>query len=246
MLHSEGSWLHLWYVSHDGLAGASLNHSVSTNSGQTWSKPAKLPLAPLAAGKLLPGSPPVALADGGLGLPLSRSALGERSEWLRLSATGKILAKQRLPQSAASLQPALVILDVQHALAFLRDGGTTPGKVRLAGTANGGESWQAAAPLSIANNNTPLAALRLPSGRLLLAGNPESGRASLRLWLSADSGSNWQPSRVIEEAADGAADFSQPALLLGRDGRIHLAYRWRQQGIRLLSFNEAWMDGGAP
>lgn len=36
------------------------------------------------------------------------------------------------------------------------------------------------------------------------------------------------------------------ALLLGRDGRIHLAYTWRRQGIKYATFSEAWLDGAAP
>lgn len=236
LLHTEGGWLHLWYASRDGLAGASLNHSRSTNGGQHWSKPEKLSISPLAVGSLHPGAPLLALEDGGLGLPLSRSALGAHGEWLRLSATGRIVDKQRLP----GLQPQLLVFDAQHALALLRD--TAPGRIGVALTDNGGQTWQAATPLPLANLNSPFAALRLRSGRLLLAGNPETGRTSLRLWISADAGKTWQAGRSIEQADDSAADFSAPALLLGRDGRIHLAYDWRRQGVRHVTFNEAWLD----
>lgn len=234
LLHAEGGWLHLWYTSRDGLAGASLNHGTSTNSGQSWTKPAKLQISPLAAGKLQPGSPTL-LQDGGLGLPL-----GGHGDWLRLTATGRIVGKQRL--LASGVQTSIIVIDPQQALALLRGEKGSP--AHTARTVDGGQHWQAGNALPIAS--TPFAALRLRSGRLLLAGNPESGRATLRLWLSADGGQTWQASKTIEDAADGAADFSEPALVLGSDGRIHLAYGFRHQGIKYASFNEAWLDGGSP
>ncbi|MCL2523322.1 MAG: exo-alpha-sialidase [Betaproteobacteria bacterium] len=93
--------------------------------------------------------------------------------------------------------------------------------------------------------DTPLAMLRLPSGRLLLAAYPAAERALLALWLSADDGQNWRAVRHLEADVDTTADFSTPALLLGRDGRIHLAHAGRN-GIRYASFSEAWLAGETP
>jgi len=242
LLHAEGSWLHLWYTSRDGLAGDSLNHSFSTNGGQAWAKPAKLEISPLAGGELRPGSPPVSFDDGGLGMLLSRSFISGHSNWLRLSATGQILGLQRLPGSGE--RAAAIALDTLHAVALQRD--PTSRQLQLANTADGGQSWQAGKRLPISSADSRPALLRLPSGRLLLAGNPGPGRTTLQLWLSADAGQSWQRGRIIEEDADITADFSEPALLLGRDGRIHLAYRWRRQAIKLASFSEAWLNGEAP
>jgi len=139
-----------------------------------------------------------------------------------------------------------VALDEQRAIAVLRDAGPEPGQVQLASTSNGGLLWQASEALPVANPNSPVALLRLRSGRLLLAGNPASGRGTLSLWLSPDEGKTWQPGRTVETAADGGADFSHPNLLLSRDGRVHLAYTWRSQGIKHATFSEAWLDGGQP
>jgi hypothetical protein len=242
LLHAEGSWLHLWYTSRDGLAGDSLNHSFSTNGGQAWTKPAKLEISPLAGGELRPDAPPVSFDDGGLGLLLSRSFMSAHSSWLRLSATGQILGLQRLPGPGE--RAAAIALDTQRAVALQRDPASR--QLQLANTADGGQSWQTGDKLPMSSADSRLALLRLSSGRLLLAGNPGPGRETLQLWLSRDGGQRWQLSRSIEEGADDVADFSEPALLLGRDGRIHLAYRWRQQAIKLASFSEAWLDGGAP
>jgi predicted neuraminidase len=90
----------------------------------------------------------------------------------------------------------------------------------------------------------PVALVRLPSGRLLLAGNTAAGQGSLALWIGDATAKEWHLARTVESAADGAADFSEPSLLSAPDGWIHLAYSWRRQGIRYMSFSEAWLDGG--
>jgi predicted neuraminidase len=244
VLHAEGSWLHLWYASRT--LGSSINHSVSTDGGKSWTKPARLQTSPFANFDGAVRTAPVPLADGGLGLPISHDFIGQHGEWLRLSPTGQILAKARLPGTAGTLQPAVAALDDQRAIAVLRDTGAAPGSVRVATTTAGGQRWQADDALAVPNPNSSIALLRLKSGRLLLAGNPASGRQAMLLWLSTDQGKTWQEMRTVESAPDGGADYANPSLLLGRDGRIHLAYDWRRQGIKYVVFSEAWVDGAQP
>lgn len=244
VLHAEGSWLHLWYASRT--LGDSINHSLSTDGGKSWTKPARLQTSPFANFGSTVRTAPVSLADGGLGLPISHGFIGRHGEWLRLSATGQIVDKLRLPATAGTQQPAVAALDEQRAIAVLRDAGPAPGSLRLATTDDGGQHWQAGEALAVTNPNASVALLRLKSGRLLLAGNPASGRQALLLWLSADQGKTWQEMRTVEAAPDGGADYGNPSLLLGRDGRIHLAYDWRRQGIKHAVFSEAWLDGGQP
>jgi predicted neuraminidase len=244
VLHAEGSWLHLWYAS--STLGSSINHSVSTDGGKSWTKPARLQTSPFANFGGEVRATPLPLADGGLGLPISHDFIGRRGEWLRLSATGQILDKVRLPGATVTQQPAVAVVDEQRAIAVLNDASAAPGTVRVAMTADGGQHWQEGETIAAANPKSSVALLRLKSGRLLLAGNPVSGRQAVLLWLSADQGKTWQEARTVESAADGAADYGNPALLLGRDGRIHLAYEWRKQGIKYVAFSEAWLDGAQP
>lgn len=248
VLYAEGSWLHLWYVSVavGGWAGSSINHSVSTDGGATWFKPSKLQTSPFANISTLVRMPPIALADGGLALPVYHEFIAKHGEWLRLSATGQIVDKVRMSHPVRTLQPAVVAFDQQRAIAVLRDAGPGPGKVQVATTSNGGQSWDAAAALALPNPNSSVALLRLKSGRLLLAGNPPNGREAMLLWVSGDEGKTWHARRSVESAPDSGAEFSYPALLLGRDGQIHLAYTWRRQGIKHAAFSEAWLDEGAP
>lgn len=241
VLWAEGGWLHLWYESLTlgNWAGAAIVHSVSTDGGQTWSKAERLsssPLGPLASGL---GGPPLMLADGGIALPIDHRLFGRGSDLLRLSATGRVIAKTRLDHPLGGGQPAIVALDEQRALAISSGNGTTRSALR---SADGGRHWAAEDNIDLPGPDTALAVLRLASGKLLLAGNPSGGKSTLQLWLSVDDGRTWSAGRLIETAADGAAEFTDPALLLARDGRIHLAYTWRQQRIKHLVFSEAWLE----
>lgn len=248
LLFADGERLHLWFVSVavGGWAGSSINHTVSLNGGDTWSWPSKLQTSPFANISTLVRTPPLLLADGGLGLPVYHEFIAKYGEWLRLSPDGRIIDKARMVHPVRTLQPAVIAQNAQQALGLLRDAGPYPGYVRVATTADGGRHWQAGEALPIRNPNSSVALIRLASGRLLLAGNPPDSREAMLLWVSVDEGKTWQPSRTVEAAPDGGAEFSYPALLLGRDSRIHLAYTWRRQGIKYASFSEAWLDGAAP
>jgi predicted neuraminidase len=248
VLYAEGERLHLWFVSValGGWAGSMLNHAVSSDGGANWSPPTRLQTSPFLNISTLGRAPPVALADGGLGLPVYHEFIAKHGEWLRLAPDGRIVDKVRMPQGRRTLQPAVAVLDGQHALAILRDNDTGPGRIRVATTLDGGQHWPAADALPLPNPNSSVALLRLKSGRLLIAGNGASGRNQLLLWLSDDAGKNWHTAATVESDADPQAEFSYPALLQARDGRVHLAYTWRRQGIKHAVLNEAWLAGGTP
>jgi predicted neuraminidase len=248
VLYVDGNRLHLWYVTValGGWAGSAIHYAHSDDNGRTWSAPRKLRTSPFGNISTLVRTPPLPLADGSFGLPAYHEFITKHGEWLRLSPTGQVLDKARMADDRPLLQPAVTALDAQHAIALLRDAGPSPQRVHVSQTANGGLSWQSGGALPIANPNSSVALLRLRSGRLLLAGNPESGRSTLQLWLSEDDGKTWRSVRAIETAPDGGAEFSYPALLLAPDGLIHIAYTWRRKGIKHAVFSEAWLDGGAP
>jgi predicted neuraminidase len=248
LLYAEGGWLHLWYGFTGPLGGwsGSLAHAISTDGGKRWSVPVRLQTSPLGPLHTQARNPPVVMADGGLGLPVHHDVFYPHGAWLRFSATGQLIDKARMTQSTAARQPAVLASDAGNALALLSDAGPAPGRVRVARTDNGGRYWQAEEALPLPNSDSALALLRLPSGRLLLAGNSAAGVSVLALWLSDATGKQWQLVQTLENAADAAASFSDPALLLGRDGTVHLLYAWRQQAIKHVRFNEAWLTGGQP
>lgn len=241
VLFQHGSALHLWFAV-SGAGGRSIVHTRSDDDGESWQGLARVAASPLANTDLRLRHPPLAMADGSLGLPLSQTWLGGHGEWLRLDAAGKVLEKSRMPTASAALDPAVIAIDARQALALLRH--PQQAGLQLARSDSAGEHWQGAPAIDL--GGSPSALLRLPSGRLLLAGNAGQGRGTLAVWIGSADGSAWQAPRIIETAADARAEFSEPSLAIDGDGRIHLAYAWRGEGIRHLVFGEAWLDGGQP
>jgi predicted neuraminidase len=241
VLHASGSRLQLWYVtvSVGGWSGAAISHKISDDGGLTWSGAVKLTTSPLFNMGTLVRTSPVAMRDGGLGLPAYHEMFGQHGEWLRIGPRGRVLGKIRIP--GAGLQPAVAATDGKEALILARSAEKANGVVMADATADGGASWQSAAPLPIANDNTSLDLLRLQSGRLLLAANAVRGRdrSVLQLFLSDDKGATWKKSRVIEDDPDVYAEYSYPALLQTSDGRIHLTYSFHSKVIAHVTMTEA-------
>jgi predicted neuraminidase len=243
VLAVDGGTLHLWFVSvgYGGWAGSSINHAVSRDGGASWSPARKLIASPLWNYSTLVRTPPLALADGGWGLPAYHEFAAKRAEWLRVDADGRILDKARLPGAARTLQPAVAALDANRAVAMMRDAGSA-NRIPLASTADAGAGWQATHATALPNPNASVALLRLQDGRLLLAYNPQTAnRNKLALAVSRDGGTSWSAPRLVEDAA-GGEEFSYPALLQGRDGTIHLAYTWQRKTIKHVSFAPSWLE----
>ena len=82
---------------------------------------------------------------------------------------------------------------------------------------------------SLPNPSAGIDAVRLADGRFLLAYNPTaSGRSPLALAVSRD-GRSWQRAVTLE---DDDGEYSYPALIQTRDGRVHVSYTWRRQRIQ--------------
>ena len=82
----------------------------------------------------------------------------------------------------------------------------------------------AARPTDLPNPDSGIDAVRLPDGRMVLAANPcTKGRSPLSLLISTDEGYSWKPLVTLES---GPGDFSQPALLLAKNGFLHVIYSW--------------------
>jgi len=236
--------LHLWFVSvgFGGWAGSAINHSVSIDDGVRWSPSQRLIASPFWNLSTLVRSPPVALADGDLALPVYHEFIAKRPEWLRLDAAGRPADKQRLPGAERSLQPAPAVLDSRRALLLLRDASPLH-RIRASATDDGGQSWSPARAIELPNPGAGIALLRLHDGRLLLAYNPqENNRTRLALALSGDVGETWSSPRLIEQGED-EDEFSYPALLQEGNGTIHLAYTWQRKQIKHLAFPPDWLGG---
>ncbi len=103
-----------------------------------------------------------------------------------------------------------------------------------------GQTWSPLEATVLPNNNSGIEALTLRDGRHLLVYNHVDGgrqkdgwgkRNVIHLALSED-GIQWQAAAVLEQAPRG--EFSYPAMIQTKDGRVHITYTWNRQRVRHL------------
>ena len=216
----------------------------STDHGETWSPARRIVANPVGNLGTLVKAPPVRYTDGSLGVPAYQEFLGVVPQLLRVSSGGELLDKVRIHRSEDALQPSVVPLDGQEAVAFMRN--SAKGPVFLARTRDGGRTWGPLQPIGLPNPNAAVMGLRLRDGGLLLVfNNSPRSRVHLSLALSRDGGNRWvvlHEFEVGQRLWSGALEnFSYPYVVQSSDGIVHVAYVWRLAHVKHVSFNEAWI-----
>lgn len=201
LLFARGDTLHLW-VEGEHPGGHRLHGLRSTDGGANWQADRPLLTSPLFNLGSRLTAPPLALADGGLALPLGHALLSTHGEWLRLDAGGRILDKARL-----SAPPVGVVrlADGQLLAALASADGT-----RLASSPDGGQRWLPI-PTEAAPPAPAQALLALRDGRLLLL-------AGQHWHASSDNGQHWRDLGAPPLPPEAAG----PVVLQARDGYLHL------------------------
>ncbi|HRE17007.1 MAG TPA: exo-alpha-sialidase [Rhodocyclaceae bacterium] len=232
-LFEQDGRLHLWLSGQSAWGSSRLYHLASDDRGENWSPPELLPTSPLFNLGSRDPMPPLALADGGVGLPTSHALFSRHGEWLRFDAHGQLIDKARMSHGASAQAPQPVALDGQGAVALLRDADDNK-TLHTVSTRDGGARWQAVENTAPPASTASLALLRLASGSLLLAAHAADG---VSLWVSADDGRQWRRTRSLNVSAP-----AELALAQGSDGQIHLVAGTPAQGLRHLRFSEAWLQ----
>ena len=217
---------------------------VSADNGANWGPARRLIASPFLNLSTLVKGTPVQFEDGHIGLPAYHEFAGKFGEFLRVNENGEVLRKTRLTSGNHSLQPVILPLGDQSAVAFLRYAGPPPGRVLAVRSQDGGDTWGTPAKTTLPNPNSAIDALRLSDGSLLMAfNNAKDGRNDLSLAHSQDEGHTWRVVRSVEYASDPRAEFSYPRLLHAEDGTYHLLYTVDKKLIRHARFNQAWLEG---
>jgi len=205
-----------------------------------WAR--KLNLSPLLNRSFLVKSPMVAFEDGIDGLPVYFELGNVFGALARVDHKGRVRAKSRMVGNLDGIQPALVVTDPLNAVALLRNFDDKNDRLLASWTYDGGKNWTTPEALAVPNPNAPVAALRLPGGRILMAFNDDPSRSDrLRLAVSDDGGRAWIKGAVLEEGG-GAARY--PAMRYLPDGRIVLVYSvGGKTGIRAHVFTQSWATG---
>lgn len=239
--------MHVVSVSYGGWSGSAINQLVSDDEGRTWREARRLILSPFLNLSTLARTPPQVLQDGSIGVPAYHEFIRKWGLWVRVQADGTVLQVTPMRRDDGDwLQPAVVATSSTEAMALLRASGDAPRLIGRSRTRDGGRAWPRPAEgstIDLPNPDSSVAMIRLSDGSLLMACNPLAhGRERLQLFRSLDGGTQWNASGLIELGAAGD-EFSYPALMQDRAGRIHLSYTWKRQAIRLCSFAPEWLDG---
>jgi len=209
---------------------------VSSDGGRTWSAAAKLPdgiLGPIRAkpverpggGELLAGTSTEQTGWVAY-LERFRSAGGWTLEALASARSWSRSAALNDPKEFGAIQPTILLHSPARWQLLCR---SEQGIVTEVWTEDGGLTWNRMKATSLPNPSAGLDALRLADGRFLLAYNPTAtGREKLSIAVSAD-GETWQPAVVLE---DSPGEYSYPAMIQTRDGRVHVTYTWKRRRIK--------------
>lgn len=199
----------------------------------------KLNLSPLLNRSFLVKSPMLAYADGTHALPAYFEMGQTYGALIRLDGAGRVRDMRRMPGRLKAIQPMIVALDDQRAVAFLRNFQTGSDRLLVSRTDDGGQSWGKVRETDIPNLSAPVAALALGDGRILMAVNDDAKDGGiLRLTLSEDAGRSWRRVITLEDAG---GDARYPMMRALPDGQIMLAYSHGSKGgIRAHRFTARW------
>jgi len=207
----------------------------------------KLSLSPFLNRSHLVRAPTLNYLDGGIAIPAYQELGNAFGLLVRLDENARVRDTRRLTQGRFGIQPMIVPLDGQNAVALMRNFDDDTDRLIAAWTQDGGRSWSEPKLLDLPNPGAPVAAIRLASGAVLMAyndvaeGAPADG-SLLRLAVSSDQGETWQVTQTLEQ---GGGNVRYPAMARLPDGDIALTYSYgSKRSIKVLVFNDAWALGG--
>jgi len=200
----------------------------STNCGERWSEPRRLPDGILGPIK----NKPIQLANGDILCPSSTEHAGWRVHFERTCDLGKTWQGSppvNDPSEIAAIQPTILIHPDGKLQAL---GRTRQGKIFQLWSKDNGKTWGKMSLTDLPNPNSGIDAVTLRDGRHLLVYNHNpipKGRSPLNVAVSED-GVHWHAALVLEN--EQGSQFSYPAVIQTRDGLVHITYTWKRLRIK--------------
>jgi len=197
----------------------------SRDHGATWSRSERLPEGILGPIK----NKPVLLSSG---LLLSGSST-EHDGWtvhMEMSRDfGSTWTQSKPlndPKEFGAIQPTLLTYPGGRIQALCR---SQQGVVVELWSEDEGQSWGPMKRTQLPNPNAGLDGVTLKDGRQLLVYNhTPRGRSPLNVAVSRD-GIAWTPVVALETRR---GEYSYPAVIQSRDGKVHVSYTWKRTRIR--------------
>lgn len=176
---------------------------------------------------------------------------------------GKTWRRVDMPRSNGRVHANVVELENGNLVAFMRS--RAADNIYISHSGDYGDTWTEPKPTVLPNNNSSISAVKLQSGRIAIAYNPTHApnadpngcvwpglRCPVAVALSEDGGETWPMIRHMElgegfvgsENSTNNLTYEYPYIMQSRDGRLHLAYAYRnRKGVKWMSFTEADVMG---
>lgn len=196
----------------------------SGDGGRTWTAPRRLPDGILGPSK----NKPVRLPGGDILSPSSTEDDGWRVHLERSSDQGRSWRRIGPLDGGGrqAIQPSILIYPAGDLQLLCR---SKEGVMVESWSRDGGETWSQVGPTSIPNPNSGCDALTLADGRQLLVYNRSSRKRSPLVVALSRDGRRWDDVLVL---AQGAGEYSYPAVIQTNDGRVHVTYSWNLSRIK--------------
>src|SRR5688572_1148209 len=198
----------------------------STDQGQTWSKPQRLPEGILGPIK----NQPVELPDGTIVCGASTEHQGWRLHVEFTKHQGKTWTKTEplnYGKEFGAIQPSFLAhgpTDLQRLRRRRTSANGPPARSK-----GGGQTWSQRSPTALPNPNSGIDAMTLKSGlHLIVYNHTPKGRSPLNVAHSPD-GVTWRQAVTLESQP---GEYSYPAVIQTADGKIHITYTWKREKIK--------------
>jgi len=168
-----------------------------------------------------------------------------------------------MPRSNGRVHATVVELENGNLVAFMRS--RAADNIYCSKSSDYGDTWTEPKPTELPNNNSSIGAVKLASGRIAITYNPTHApnadpngcawpglRCPVAVALSEDGGETWPMIRHMElgegfvgpENSTNNMTYEYPTIMQSRDGRLHIAYAYRnRRGVKWMSFEEADVMG---
>ena len=143
-------------------------------------------------------------------------------------------------------QPSIVVTGENTAVAFVRRlKSSSPQKILVSRTSDGGQTWSRPAPIDLPNPGGPISAIRYDDTHILLAFNddPEAER-DIKLAFSDLEGKNPQRIGTIAHINDADPDDAvmYPYLIASQPGQFDVVYSRPAKAIDHVRISSAWVQ----
>ncbi|UYQ95835.1 exo-alpha-sialidase [Chitinophaga horti] len=232
LFKDQSNLLHLYYKVGPNPMGWWGMEITSADNGKSWSAPKRF-----ADGLLGPiKNKPVQLANGVILSPTSKETSQAWRAYIERSTDGGN-SWTSIPVDTAGkydiIQPSILQYADGRLQLLCR---SKQGKVMQSWSNDAGLTWSAVTPTSLLNPNSGTDAVTLKNGWQLIVYNPDipgkewsEGRTKLRVAVS-QNGNEWQDVAVLENQSKG--EFSYPAVIQTKDGKVHITYTYDRKNIR--------------